>query len=144
MAKNTGKPSEKKWLDAHAKLGKRAWTHRFVDASEIVGKTGKVAIAASPQPSDFMLVLDGETSFSEVKSTQNKTSFPFSILQKTQSTQAKMILAAGGSYWIYVHSLVLKKWFKLPYSLVTETKAAGKSSLKWSELTEYEWTLADG
>lgn len=143
MTKNTGKLSEQKWLEAHNKLGKRAWVHRFVDASEIVGKTGRVAVAASPQPSDFMLVLDGETSFSEVKSTQNKTSFPLSILRKTQSTQAKMILAAGGSYWIYIHALILKKWFKIPYTLVTQIKAEGKASIKWQDLSQYEWTLAD-
>lgn len=139
MAKNTGKPSETVWKDAHTRLGKRAFFHRFVDASEIVGKTGKVAISASSQPSDYLLVLDGLTSFCEVKSTQNTTSFPFSILRKNQSADAKMILAAGGSYWIYAHALELNRWFRFPYSLVDQVKAAGKSSIPWVDLNPFEW-----
>lgn len=140
MAQNTGKPSEKIWEDSFARQGKRAFTHRFVDAAEIKGKTGKVAVGASPQPSDFLLVNNGLTFFCEVKSTQNETSFPFSMLRTTQSAMAKMILAAGGGYRIYIHSLALDQWFCIPYQVVLDVKAAGASSIKWPILAPYQWT----
>lgn len=144
MSKNTGKPSEKAFTDALKRLGKRAYHHRFVDASEIKGKTGKIAVAASPQPSDYLVVIDGDTHFAEVKSTQSVASFPFSLLNTNQTAAARMILAAGGGYWVYAHSLILNKWFRFPYSLVTQTKEGGKASIKWSDLSSYEWTLPNG
>jgi penicillin-binding protein-related factor A (putative recombinase) len=142
MAKNTGKPSEQGFQDAYARLGKRAYLHRLVDAAEIKGRTGVVATSAASQPSDYIVVFDGITEFAEVKSTGNATSFPFSILRQTQTAAAKMILAAGGSYQIYAHCMVRQQWFKFPYSLVTATREAGKSSIKWEDLSPYQWSLA--
>lgn len=141
MAKNTGKPSERLWLDAWALKGKAAWTHRFVDAAEIRGKTGKVAVGASSQPSDFLLVYNGETVFCEVKSTQNVASFPFSLLNTNQSAEARMILAAGGSYKVFVHAMITNRWYCVPYDLITLTRAAGRSSIKWADLDACEWKI---
>jgi penicillin-binding protein-related factor A (putative recombinase) len=144
MVKNTGKPSEKLFTEALQRLGKKAYYHRFVDAAEIKGKTGKVATAATAQPSDYIVIIDSHLHFAEVKSTTNKTSFPFSMLNQNQSNEAKKVLAAGGSYWIYVHSLEQKQWYRFPYSLVTAVKEAGKSSIKWQDLHPFIWTLAHG
>lgn len=141
MTKNTGKPSEKAFEAAYKKLGKMAYVHRFVDASEIKGKTGVVAVSASAQPSDYMLVEDGKTSFAEVKSTVNETSFPFSLLKKNQNAAALMIMAAGGEYLVFVHAVALDRWFKFNYQLVLDTKATDKASIKWTDLLPHEWNL---
>lgn len=139
--KNTGKPSEDAWKSKLDALGKRAFYHRLVDAAEIRGRTGVVAISAAAQPSDYILVLDGETSFAEVKSTTDPRKLAFNLLKKTQSASARMILAAGGTYWIFAHNLTTDTWYRLPYQLVKSTKEAGRSSLQWDEISHLIWTL---
>lgn len=136
---NTGKLSEQIWEDHHTRLGKRAYFTRLVDASEIKGRTGKVATSARSQPSDYIRTMDGITSHCEVKSTGNKTSFPFSLLRPTQTGPAKQILAAGGEYWVYVHALALNQWFQVPYDVILATKDAGKGSIKWTDLETFKW-----
>lgn len=138
MKRNTGKSSEKLWVDMHSRLGKRAYCVRFVDAAEIKAKTGKVAQSASAQPADYLRVLDGEMALCEVKSTANPLSFPFNLLKPTQHAAAKQTLAAGGQYYVFVHSLVTDQWYCIPYSVINAT---AKSSLKWTELTSYLWSL---
>jgi penicillin-binding protein-related factor A (putative recombinase) len=110
-----------------------------VDASEIKGRTGKVATSARSQPSDYILTMDGITSYCEVKSTGNKTSFPFNLLRPSQTGPAKQILAAGGQYWIYVHALALNRWFRIPYDAILAAKNEGLGSLKWSDLERTSW-----
>lgn len=141
MAKNTGKPSEQLFESAHDSLGKRAYYCRLVDAAEVKGRTGRMG-HVRPQPSDYVLVVDGVTSFAEVKSTQEKTSFPFSLLRTKQSAAAKMILGAGGSYFVYLHDLTRDRWFKVPYALIQIVKDHGKSSIPWDDLKEFKWNLA--
>lgn len=139
MRKNTGKTSERIWEDSFTRKGKQAFTHRFVDSAEIKGKTGKVAVGASAQPADFILVHAGKTSFCEVKSTLNETSFPFSMLRTTQSAMATMIQSAGGDYLIYIHALAIDQWFCIPYSTITAVKEVGASSIKWPLLAPFKW-----
>ena len=140
MAKNTGKPSEKIFESSLDRLGKRAVYFRLVDASEIKGRTGVISSSVRSQPSDYIVVVDGKTSFAEVKSTQNPTSFPFSLLKRTQSAAAEMITAAGGDYHIYVHNLNSNRWYRFPYSVIEATRAAGKQSIPWSNLETHVWT----
>ena len=121
------------------RLGKRAFFTRLVDAAEIKGKTGKIAKSASSQPSDYILTLDGLTSYAEVKSTGHKTSFAFSLLRPDQVGAAKQVTAAGGSYLIFVHSLVLDRWFCIPWSVIQLAKDEGRGSLAWDELAPLEW-----
>ncbi|MES0183299.1 hypothetical protein NKK48_01120 [Mesorhizobium sp. C386A] len=49
--------------------------------------------------------------FAEVKSTQDETAFPFSLLRKIPSAMAIMILAAGGEYLVYIHRITTDEWF---------------------------------
>lgn len=139
MAKNTGKPSEEHFEAVWGALGKRAYLHRFVDAAEIVGRTGKIGFSRKA-PADYLLVHNGQTEFAEVKSTQNATSFPFSLLQVGQTAAAAMAIAAGGSYFVYAHRLSTDEWFRFPYALVVQTKALGKASIPWNALKEHAWT----
>lgn len=139
MAKNTGKKSEDIFEKSLDRLGKRASYFRLVDAAEITGRTGKVAVSARAQPSDYVVVLDGKTSFVEVKSTQNPTSFPFNLLKTTQHASARMIITAGGDYYVVVHHLPSDTWYRFPYTLVQNTQANGKQSIPWSDLERFQW-----
>lgn len=137
MAKNTGKSSEQKWEHHFNTLGKGAYFYRVVDAAEVRGRTGKIGFIR-PAPSDYVLVCKGRMSFAEVKSTQNPTSFPFSILRKVQSAAAQMILAAGGTYDVYVHAMIADVWYKIPYQRILEEN---KSSIPWSQLQDFKYVV---
>lgn len=137
--KNTGKTSETIFENAFRMKGKRAFVWRIPDAAEIYGRTGGARFNRS-MPSDYVVVQQGkQTEFAEVKSTQNLTSFPFSILKKDQIASAAMIVAAGGAYFIYVHHLISDAWYRIPFALVQAARELGSSSIKWSELEEYSW-----
>lgn len=140
MAKNTGKKSEKIFEERLDRYGKDCVYFRLVDASEITGRTGKVAVSARAQPSDYIVTYKGKTAYAEVKSTQNPTSFPFSLLKKTQTAAATMVVAAGGDYYVFAHNLLTDQWYRFPYSLVQRTQASGKQSIPWGELETYAWT----
>lgn len=138
--KNTGKPSEEIFEKSYDSLGKRAYYCRLVDAAEVKGRTGRMG-HVRPQPSDYILVVDGKTSFAEVKSTHNETSFPFSLLRTKQSAAARMILGAGGSYFVYLHDINRDRWFRVPYDVIQITKDHGKASIPWADLKEFSWSL---
>lgn len=139
MSKNTGKPSEEDFEDRWARLGKAAHVHRFVDAAEVRGRTGKTGFTRKA-PADYLLTHNGRTTYAEVKSTQDDKAFRFSLLRAGQSAAAAMVIAAGGTYEVFVHRLLTNEWFRFPYSLVAETKAAGKASIPWSALQPYRWS----
>ena len=138
--KNTGKPSEQAFEEHWTALGKLAFFHRFVDASEIKGRTGKIG-HARPAPSDYLVTHTNKTFYAEVKSTENETRFPFALLRVVQSAAAKQVLAAGGEYWIFAHSLHLNQWFAFPYSVVNVAKSHGQASIPWKELEQWKVNL---
>jgi hypothetical protein len=90
MAKNSGKPSESDFEDILSRLGKRAYCYRIVDAAEVRGRTGRIGFIR-PAPSDYIVTIDGQTSYSEVKSTTD-TSLP---AVTTSSTYTPSFRTAG-------------------------------------------------
>ncbi|MBN7759812.1 hypothetical protein JYP52_01570 [Nitratireductor aquibiodomus] len=136
MTKNTGKPSEQEFERIWDRLGKSAWYWRVVDAAEVRGRTGKSGFTRSA-PSDYVVAHDG-IHFAEVKSTQDDTAFRFSLLRTKPSAMAKMIVTAGGDYFVYIHRMKTGEWFKVPFSVIDNHP---KRSLTWPELKEYKWTL---
>jgi hypothetical protein len=140
--RNTGKPSEEAFEKLFKSLGKKAFLHRFTDASDIKGLTGQVS-NASAQPSDYIVVAPEGTFFAEVKSTVNPTAFPFSLLRPSQSAAGLQIEGAGGRYRIFAHALSLPEqpWFAFPYRMVPEMKLGGRSSIKWIELRGFKCSM---
>lgn len=142
MKKNTGKPSEQAFEAYLNSLGKRCYWYRFVDAAEIVGRTGRIAGSIRPAPSDYLVVRDGVTEFAEVKSTSG-SSFSFSLLRRTQSAAARMAIAAGGVYFIYLHDLTRNQWYRIPYTFIDAWRiATGRSSAPWINLKEFLYELS--
>lgn len=136
MSKNTGKSSENLFQGHFDKLGKRATYDRLLDAADVRGATGRIGYTPS-QPSDYILTIDGITSYAEVKSTSHKTCFPFDLLRKTQSARAAIILAAGGVYDIYLHRIPTGDWYVIPYQVVQAVKDRGRSSIPWVDLIPF-------
>lgn len=92
-----------------------------------------------PQPADYLVTLDGDTYYAEVKSTENKTSFPFSLIRPNQWAAAAQQRAAGGLYFFYVKNLNTGDWHRVPGDVFLDHKAA--RSMKWSELKPYRWNF---
>lgn len=138
--RNTGKPSEEKFDETWQRQGKSAFVFKFTDAAEATGmnkgaaRRGAKVINIKAQPSDRLLVDRGRTEFAEVKSTTDPRNFTFKLLRTTQSAFAAMVLAAGGTYQIYVHRLDADVWYRVPYPLIQQTKDAGRASMSWAEL----------
>ena len=137
--KNDGKKSEKifdAWVKSH---GKSAFLYQFYDAAYLNGlnsksfKRGNITLVPE-QPSDRLVILEGQTFFAEVKSTISKTSFGFSGFQKKQIAYGTKAIRAGGDYRVFIHSLLLDEWYMVPFELIL---ASEKKSLKWEQLKEY-------
>lgn len=91
------------------------------------------------RPSDYVIVDNGRTVFSEVKKCNNLTSFPFSYLKRTQRGHANCILAAGGAYEVWVKHLT--NWYCIPYQVIKQQTK--KKSLTWLELEPYRVVFHD-
>lgn len=139
MAKNTGKPTERAFEAALKRLGKRAFYCRLVDAAEIYGRVGKTSDIIRPQPSDYIVTIDGKTSYNEVKSTQDARAFRFSLLRKQQAGAAERIVAAGGEYIVFVHHLPTDTWYRVPFTVIQAVQAGGSASIPWAEMKDYVW-----
>lgn len=139
--KNNGKPSEKLFEEAWARLGKRAWAFSFTDTAEARGMNKGKNVFVKAQPADYLVVYQGAIFFAEVKSTIDAERFKFSLLRTSQSYAAAATLAAGGPYYIFIHSLAQSRWYRVPYDVVAAAKAEKKGSLLWSELESFSWSF---
>lgn len=140
MTKNTGKLSEQIFDETFARMGKRAYVFKFTDASEATGMNKRV-VGIKAQPADRLLCVDGETCLAEVKSTVDPRKFSFSLLRPTQSAHAKMILAAGGRYDVFIHSLAHDRWYRVSYAAIRAQRDLGQGSMSWEMLSPLEWKL---
>lgn len=129
--KNTGKSSEEIFERWAENLG--GFVYRFEDLFDAKRK-GKVA---NRKPSDFLLTIDGETSYAEVKSTV-KPSFTFSNIQPEQWRTAVKQTRAGGQYFFFVHFMTQERWFKLPARVIIDSV---KKSINIKELGDYEISI---
>jgi penicillin-binding protein-related factor A (putative recombinase) len=118
-------------LDA---LGKSAYWHRLTDAADIKGLTGRVSNAAN-QPSDYIVVVSGNTYFAEIKSTHDATAFRFSLLRPTQSAHALRITRAGGHHIVWCKHVPSGRWYKIPYQQIEQAKGEGTKSIPWREMS---------
>ena len=116
--------------------GKRAWVHRFADTAQAIGLNGAGAIAPS-QPSDFLVTIDGQTFFAEVKHSTEPLSFAHSKIRNQQMNCARKSVPAGGAFFFFIYAAALKKWFRVPAYIIT---TSAMKSTKWSDISNFEWT----
>jgi len=138
MVKNTGTDSEDDFeLRIKRAYGKRAFIYRVTDSKEVRGRSGKAAFTKA-QPSDYIVTIEGKMFYAEVKSSNNKTSFPFSQISSTQMGSSRRQQMAGGEYYFFLHNVNTDKWYKVP---ALAFHGHDKKSFKWEDLTNYEWKI---
>ena len=124
--------------DYWKQFGKKAHVFRFTDSSEVHGMNkGRKGVNVKAQPSDFLVTYNDCTFYAEVKSSKNKTSFPFGNIRATQMSHAIRVYSAGGRYDFYLKNLNTGQWYVVPAKIIHEISKT-KSSVKWSELGEYK------
>jgi penicillin-binding protein-related factor A (putative recombinase) len=138
--KNTGKPTEKLFESVWDRMGKKAYYYRIPDAAELFGRNRGTILNVRPTPSDYVVTTDGSSFYAEVKSSQNKTAFPFNLFKKGQSAAAPQVLSAGGAYFVFAHNLTTGTWYRIPWQVIQAVKDLGRSSIPWTELENLKWT----
>lgn len=125
--------SEILFEDLFTHYGKRAYLHKLTDTKEVSGLNGRPTTAPD-QPSDYIVTLDGETFFAEVKSSEGATSFPFKNIRPSQYRGARQQLAVGGTYLFYILRTKTGAWFRVPAKVILEWP---RKSMTWVELEPY-------
>lgn len=147
MSANNGKHAEAVFEQHWLNRGKTSFVYRFMDSTDLLQRIkaivgpkfplGNIAKAIPGQPSDFLVIDDEDgTFFAEVKSSKDKTSFPFSNIKPSQWSAAKRTHAARGTYWFFLYSYARDTWYRVPASILLETQ---DKSLKWDKLEKYKW-----
>lgn len=123
---------------------KDTYLYRFEDFGDVNFRSGRNTrlagkVGVNERPSDYLLTDNGQTSYVEVKSCSNKTSFPFSNIQGSQWRTAIQQVRAKGPYYFVIYSAEQKSWFKVPATVLVETREAGKKSLAYKDIQAYRW-----
>lgn len=139
---NTGKWAEKAFEAFYE--DKAFHLYRFEDYGDVNYRSGRNTrlagkVGVSERPSDYLLTVEGQMSYVEVKSCSGKTSFPFKNIQGGQIKAAMKQTAARGDYWFVIYSVTFQQWFKVPASLVLTTKNEGRKSLAYKDIQAYRW-----
>ncbi len=138
-SKSKWRQAEHDFEDSFDRYGKQAWCFRLSDTAAAKAIAGNKAFTVA-QPSDYIVVVNGQVIFAEVKSTVDKTTFHFSNLRKTQVAASRRITAAGGTYLFFVKSEELEQWYAIPAAVV-HTTLREKKSMTWLELEPYQYDL---
>ena len=135
---NTGKSSEALFDNTIKSVyGTQAFIQPLYDAAYLHGLNRR-AVKAPDQPSDRLVTARGNMFYAEIKSVSDGTSFPFGMIKPGQFAAAKLQSLAGGLYNFFVHDLATDIFYIVPADLVFATIAAGKKSLKWSEMKVWQ------
>lgn len=137
-------PTNLKWLDAEQEfeswfMTKKSFCFKFHDARMAKGTGGSNRIFTASHPADYVVIDRGLMFYAEVKSSQNETSFPFASVKKSQWSGAMQTVAAGGSYFFFLKSEHLEKWFKVPAAFILDHFQGGAKSLKWEYFTPFTY-----
>lgn len=139
MSNNSGKSAEEEWEILMRRLYRSSlFLHRVTDSAEVRGMAGSGF--TKPQPSDYIVTIGGRMFYAEIKSSNNRTSFPFSDITLGQKAAAKQQLIAGGEYLFYIKNMITGRWYEVPALVIFEAIKAGHQSVKWKMLEEkYQW-----
>ena len=130
---NDGKDSESIFESAMRRAGRAVF--RLRDKRDLHGLNRR-AVAAFGQPSDYIVVGPSGASLCEVKSSNEKSSFPFSCFTKAQRSAMAQCHGChvGHNYHVYIHNLNDNQWYFTNAEHVVETLKSGSKSMKWDQL----------
>jgi penicillin-binding protein-related factor A (putative recombinase) len=131
------KAAEKEFESAFDRKGKGAFVHRLTDTAAAKATGGKRAFVGK-QPSDYIVVDNGNTYFAEVKSSQDEVSFPHSNIQAYQMASARRTVKAGGTYVFFIKNLRTGHWYCVPAEVIIGSE---KKSTRWADIEIYRWNL---
>ena len=125
--KNDGSKSQEKFVEMmEANRGKQVYVYRMTDTKEIKGALGTGF--AKGAPSDYIVTVNGQMFYAEVKSTQEPVSFKYSSFTKAQIIGMTKQVSAGGKYNVYIHHLPSDGWYLLTgASILADMKKKIKS-----------------
>lgn len=132
--KNTGKDSEKIFIDAMQEMG--LYVHRLRDSQDVNGlnKHRKGRIAMFPCPSDFIIARKGYYELAEIKSVTSSRSFTYSMVRPAQRAAATVAASIGSPYNFYIHDKINDIWYVISAKQFIDNIKAGKKSSKFEEL----------
>lgn len=125
---------------------RKPFVYRFPDFADLNFKRGRRTSvtgmqSAAEQPADYLVTANQFSCFYEVKATSSKTSFAFKDIRPAQWKAATLTHAALGKYYFAIEAYELGLWFKVPASVFLQARKAGHKSVKFSDLTHYQWSL---
>lgn len=143
--KNTGvdaeKLFEKEMEEAH---GKGAFIYRIPDHKEI-SRGGKVkGVSVRKTPADYLVSVDGNTFYCEIKSTENTERFGFNMFTEGELNAMKRQQAAGGVYVVMVYRIQTKSWYMMFGSDVLTLMDKGMKSVRWENWDSIDLKLSKG
>lgn len=133
----TWKDVEKAFEGFFVGYGKNAAVFRLTDTAMAKANGGGFVAA---QPSDYIVLLQGQWMFAEVKSSKDAKAFHFKNIRKGQLAASRRTVAAGGTYLFFVYSFELKQWFCVPAQVV-HTILREKKSMTWAELEPFKYEV---
>lgn len=131
----TWKDVEKAFESFFDHYGKEAAVFRLSDTAMAKANGGGFVAA---QPSDYIVLLQGQWFFAEVKSSQDQRAFHFKNIRKGQIAASRRTVAAGGTYLFFVYSFELEQWYCVPAQIV-HTTLRQKKSMTWQELEAFRY-----
>lgn len=131
------KQAEKDFEAFFDPYGKEAAVFRLTDTA-MSKATGGGFVAA--QPADYVVVVQGQWFFAEVKATKDDKAFHFKNIRKGQIAASRRTVAAGGTYLFFVKSMVLDRWHCIPAEVV-HTTLRQKKSMTWDELEMFKYEV---
>lgn len=129
---NNGKESEALY-EAFIE-SKGGFVYRLTDLLD----AAKKRLVTGRKASDFIVTMDGENIYTEVKSIEEKDVFTFSSIQPEQFRVATRVTRAGGKYVFILHFKAFNKWCRVPAAVILQHE---KKSLKLKEVEQYEFSL---
>jgi hypothetical protein len=115
-------------------LGKKAWLHRFADASDLYGlNKGHVIVEA--QPCDYLCGFSGVVALIEAKATGDTKGFKRSLLRRPQIAAILTSIVAGTPHYVAVRNENTQEVFLIPAAFVYS--CAG--TVAWSDLAQFKW-----
>ena len=127
--KNSGKESEDIFEAMIEDLG------GFADRLTDMYDASKNKMVTTRKPSDFIVTLNGDTFYAEVKSIEEKDRFSFQTIQPAQWRSATRVNKAGGNYFFFLHFKAFNRWFKVPAWVILNSE---KKSLTIREVEGLE------
>lgn len=117
--------------------GKSVFVERISDTRDVKGRSGGAG-SQRAVPSDFLVTYNGKMFYAEVKSTHNKTSYPFADIRASQWRAALRQIAAKGEYWFFIKNCVTKKWYIVPAEIMLALREGKRKSVEWETLEDYK------